>query len=724
MRTLVLVAVALATGCLPHDDLVSCPNDVLCPVGSVCDTVHGGCVSPDQTTACIGIADRAPCTAGAVFGYCLDEICIDPGCGNLVVDPGELCDDGNRADNDGCSASCLSREACGDGVLDLGLAEQCDDGNLLSHDGCDSKCLTESMVWSYDPLGPATVAAYQMTYDATRGKVVVVRDGYVWAWDGVRWTVLATDAPDLGSAYNVVFDGSSGKLFVIFAEPASGDILLPDPPRSIVYDWDGTTWTKTVTTSAPYAQTMVMTFDAVNKNIFAFGVTTGNTAVVAVLDPMLKKWASVPSPAPVAGMNTASIAYDSGRARVVVGIPGTSFPPAHGHAVLEWTGAVWTASTVPMSVPAAWSLMYDPILQRTLAIGGETSAGTSAVQAWNGVAWSNLPAIPGVRVTPQVAFDVARQKRFAFGGQADEQDDVVEGDQLSWARIERVVPPRTVTDCAYEEPRGRLVCTGEPSFGAGGDIWVWSGTWSRLPIPFRDAAPNALAYDPIRRAIIGIGIAGLLQLTGDTWVPIADGPSISEPATSLVFDPERAMLVGLTAPQFGGTPRLLFIHPDNTVQVTPTPYLTGFAYDARNRVVVASGVQGSTVELVNTTWIPVVGPGVGFRAVTSDRRGTVEFLAPGQTGIERIGTTYARLGTAPPLPITGSVSISQTTGELLVYGMDGLSRFLLHRSWVSATPFERCVAGADDDGDGLAYCDDPDCWPICAPACPPFASCP
>jgi hypothetical protein len=40
-------------------------------------------------------------------------------------------------------------------------------------------------------------------------------------------------------------------------------------------------------------------------------------------------------------------------------------------------------------------------------------------------------------------------------------------------------------------------------------------------------------------------------------------------------------------------------------------------------------------------------------------------------------------------------------------------------------PIEACaLATADDDGDGLAGCTDPDCWGRCAPLCLPGAACP
>jgi hypothetical protein len=42
--------------------------------------------------------------------------------------------------------------------------------------------------------------------------------------------------------------------------------------------------------------------------------------------------------------------------------------------------------------------------------------------------------------------------------------------------------------------------------------------------------------------------------------------------------------------------------------------------------------------------------------------------------------------------------------------------------WDAAQLSEDCTP-ADLDGDSLVGCADPDCWPICAPACPPGTSC-
>src|SRR5262245_64031625 len=59
-------------------------------------------------------------------------------CGDGVIDPGEVCDDGNTADGDACNATCTSDESCGNGIVDG--AELCDDSNRLGGDGCRADC--------------------------------------------------------------------------------------------------------------------------------------------------------------------------------------------------------------------------------------------------------------------------------------------------------------------------------------------------------------------------------------------------------------------------------------------------------------------------------------------------------------------------------------------------------------------------------------------------------
>ena len=77
---------------------------------------------------------------------CEAESPSTPICGNSILESPEQCDDGNLLDGDGCSATCEGESAlqgvCGNNILES--PEQCDDGNLSNNDGCSSVCETET----------------------------------------------------------------------------------------------------------------------------------------------------------------------------------------------------------------------------------------------------------------------------------------------------------------------------------------------------------------------------------------------------------------------------------------------------------------------------------------------------------------------------------------------------------------------------------------------------
>ncbi|MDI7267350.1 MAG: DUF4215 domain-containing protein, partial [Myxococcota bacterium] len=75
------------------------------------------------------------------------DACDPPQCGNLVIETGETCDDGNSRVGDGCSPACRIEE-CGNGAVDPG--EACDDGNLVTNDTCSNDCFHLGMVVEID----------------------------------------------------------------------------------------------------------------------------------------------------------------------------------------------------------------------------------------------------------------------------------------------------------------------------------------------------------------------------------------------------------------------------------------------------------------------------------------------------------------------------------------------------------------------------------------------
>jgi MYXO-CTERM domain-containing protein len=130
--------------------------------------------------------------------------CVNPGCGNRILESGEGCDDGNLTNGDGCNSVCLLEigeacthisacasgacdpidstcvcdenadcpvgaptcklsadpnlcvvAGCGNGVIEVG--EGCDDENKVSGDGCNSSCKLE--IGQSCPNGSTTCAS-------------------------------------------------------------------------------------------------------------------------------------------------------------------------------------------------------------------------------------------------------------------------------------------------------------------------------------------------------------------------------------------------------------------------------------------------------------------------------------------------------------------------------------------------------------------------------------
>jgi cysteine-rich repeat protein len=128
------------------------------PLGSICGD---GVIEPgelcddgnrDNNDACLNDCMPARCGDGVVekgveqcddgntieTDGCTTRCSFSPTCGNGKLDPGEQCDDGNLDEHDACLNSCLLA-SCGDGIVETGV-EQCDDGNRVDDDFCDNNC--------------------------------------------------------------------------------------------------------------------------------------------------------------------------------------------------------------------------------------------------------------------------------------------------------------------------------------------------------------------------------------------------------------------------------------------------------------------------------------------------------------------------------------------------------------------------------------------------------
>ncbi len=514
-----LVAIACAGGCITPN-YETCADGTACPPGLVCAPV-AGCASPPAIAACDGLTELGACTIANGPGECRGGVCVPASCGNGLVDTtlGEVCDDGNNLDDDGCSADCKSDETCGNGVLDFVKGEQCDDGNLTELDGCSRDCkpepLTSLQLATAATMAPAARAYPSMVYDPDRhvmvlfGGVAELIQNDTWEYDGATWKPIATiGAPQKRFAQGMTYDSKRHRMIMFGGD---GGAYLSD-----TWAFDGVAWTQ-LSNAGP-------------------------------------------------GARYISLAYDAARDRVV--LYGADYISGSATATWEFDGTTWTAKQTATSPPArfATSLGYDPVRGKVVMFGGVVS-GANASDTWeyDGVDWHQATptTIPPARQSAGMTYDPIRHQLVIGPGTGDVT--VWGFDGTTWAQIgtPTLLSSRGGDPLAYDISRQRGVVFGgvDPVGNLLGDTWELGTDWVK-PAPVSPSARDgvALGYDPLRGRVVLFGghhisddanddLADTWELVGGTWQPLS--PTTSPPArwgARFAYDPVRRRLV-----LFGGS---------------------------------------------------------------------------------------------------------------------------------------------------------------------------
>jgi cysteine-rich repeat protein len=177
-------------GCEPESCVPTCTAASECDDAEPCngaETCDGACGTGSP------LSDGTSCvTADVAEGVCRASRCVAAGCGNGVLEDGEICDDGNDDPADGCTAecehTCTTDEECADAsvcngaeVCDLtthacGPGEApppCDDASECTVDRCDDVlgCVFELIDEDGDGHAPDSILSCGTDCDDVRANV-------------------------------------------------------------------------------------------------------------------------------------------------------------------------------------------------------------------------------------------------------------------------------------------------------------------------------------------------------------------------------------------------------------------------------------------------------------------------------------------------------------------------------------------------------------------------
>jgi cysteine-rich repeat protein len=126
-----LAATALNGSCFFDTKNTICANGRLCPLGWTCTADQDGCTRDGCGDEVIDISNGEVCDDGNKSdGDGCDSNCTPTGCHNGIQAHKEMCDDGNMDNDDECVDECMIAR-CGDSHIHMRV-EDCDDGNAIT----------------------------------------------------------------------------------------------------------------------------------------------------------------------------------------------------------------------------------------------------------------------------------------------------------------------------------------------------------------------------------------------------------------------------------------------------------------------------------------------------------------------------------------------------------------------------------------------------------------
>ncbi len=749
-----------------------CNGGVCLPILCGDDRIEPGEVCDDGNTR-TGDGCSGDCMSVEACGNGhLDPLKLDA---NHEPQANEQCDDGNLVSGDGCSSTCLSEtdiwrqvDFTGPGPLAGGsVAYDVGRNRMVMFGGgtyVSSKFVVHSDTYESNghgwaraiaPTAPTARSNAAMAYDPIRQRTLLFGGqassefepfGDMWGWDGTSWRPIAPAVlPSPRAGHTMAYDAARHVIVLFggrYTNSSTTVTLLDD-----TWEWDGTTWTQIATPTKPPARWgQAMAYDPTRARIVMVGGFTseGTTPTIDAAT-----WAYDGTTwSPIATATTsdsrafaaeafAGLAY-SPIERRLIGYGGrdrfdetvqsdntytTASPRTYGFDGLVWTRLV--QATQDVQPPRSEVMMVAGSDGAIFTFGGavpdmagnilRTALPDTAI--WTSSTWSAVPTAPSMplaRSSAATATDPDTDTTYMFGGRSSNitLDELWSFHDSRWTKIAPAGPPSARQDAGmvWDQKHAQLVLFGghDNADKVLADTWVYANAkWKLIVPPTSPSTRSAMAmvWDARRERVVLFGgandigaLAETWEFDGATWSQITTAHSPSpRAAAGATYDPiTHLVLVG------GG--------------LDPLTLAETWGYDGTDWTLLspsATTPRGFQVWSYDGTRERAVQFGGGFAIGLAD---TWEW-----DGKKRTWAQIFPLQT-PPARVAHA-AFATRAGVYIFGGRTGADASLLGDMWLlrseSTTPPERCEAVADNDLDGKAGCDDPDCWATCHPACPP-----
>ncbi|MGE0402279.1 MAG: kelch repeat-containing protein [Kofleriaceae bacterium] len=775
MRGIALAIALVATACV-RTSSVTCPDGTVCREGTECLAISDGftCAGDDVVCGNGRVDPGEACDDGntTLGDGCSADCLSDETCDNGRIDPvilvgtdllpAEQCDDDPlraHASHDGCSSACTSEtthwslrrsvptergnaamvtDTLRERIIMFGGVPVRAAGNGLGSFSNETwELAADGWTQLSTELSPAPRSRHAMAFD---GQNAVLFGGFsgsylgdTWTLDGSRWTLAPVLGPTPRAYHAMAFmPGVGVVLFGGFDNNIRGDTWL----------FANGVWTDISQSagSPPAREKHVMVLDTVRERIvMAGGVTPDGKYAPDTWEFDGTRWMEVATSGAPA-LEQASAAFDRSRGQVIMqggyGFGTSVATEASGlrrtwATTYAWNGSSWIATDTPEPQRLAGPAATDPLTGEVIVYAGlyQFPEGDTCLLCtstlhdtwrWNGTSWEMLDHVEFPQLNASAgAYDPDRRRVVIYGGAgtASGQNQVTDTYELgagSWRRVASTGPTgrfhSAMAYAVFGGERAMYVFGGRNGVAPNAETWkLAGGTWTNAnalgAIPAR--SHHGMAFDHKRGVIVLYGggtsttpYGDTWELDGTTWVNKTPPPSVPGPGPrmdhAMAYDPirERVLL-------FGG----------------------------QSDTAIVGGLwswSGTEWTKLSSTIEPPARAGAQM-AWDAARRRMVLFGGDGNDAWEWDGTAWSFVSVVdPPEARVDHVLVPSPTGDgvLAIGGLANIVRDdTLHLVRDSAAQYAACRSTIDDDLDGVAGCEDPDCWAVCTPWCAPGASC-